>query len=82
MELFMKTFLWFVVDSTFLLQTMAIFLSPAVVKVNVIRSISAMVVNKENLTSLILVLQSEITSQAMKAVELWPFKVEIFQVKL
>lgn len=82
MELFMKTYLWFVVDSTFLLQTMAIFLSPAVVKVNVIRSISAMVVNKENLTSLILVLQSEITSQAMKAVELWPFKVEIFQVKL
>lgn len=82
MELFMKTYLWFVIDSTFLLQTMAIFLSPAVVKVNVIRSISAMVVNKENLTSLILVLQSEITSQAMKAVELWPFKVEIFQVKL
>lgn len=61
-------------------RIMAIFCGPTVVKVKVIRSIGSMIVNKESLSSLILVLQSEITNQALKAVELWPFKVEIFQI--
>lgn len=59
---------------------MAVFCGPSVVKVNVIRSIGSQIANKESLSSLILVLQSDITNQAMKAVDIWPFKVEIFQV--
>lgn len=61
-------------------QVMAVFCGPTMVKVNVIRSIGTQIANKESLTSLILVLQSNITNQAMKAVDIWPFRVEIFQV--
>ncbi|KAK4743345.1 hypothetical protein SAY87_001346 [Trapa incisa] len=61
-------------------RILAIFCGPAVVKVSVIRSIGSQIANKESLTSLILVLQSSISNQAMKAVDIWPFKVEIFQI--
>lgn len=36
--------------------------------------------NGESLAGLILIIQNQITSQAMKTVELFSFKVEIFQV--
>ena len=50
------------------------------VKVNVIRSIATQIINKETLSRLILVVQNRVTNQAMKAVDLFSFKVEIFQV--
>ena len=49
-------------------------------KVNVVRGIAAQILNKDSLSGLILVLQSQMTSAAQKAVELFRFKVEIFQV--
>lgn len=50
------------------------------VKVTSVRGIAGQIVNRNTLTGLILVLQSQMTNQAQKAVELLPFKVEIFQV--
>lgn len=50
------------------------------VKVNAMRAIAAHVLNRESITGLILVLQSHITNQALKAVELFAFKVELFEV--
>jgi len=46
------------------------------------RGISAQIVNRESLNGMILILQNKITSQAQKSVDLFPFKVEIFQVSL
>ncbi|KAK6124863.1 hypothetical protein DH2020_041397 [Rehmannia glutinosa] len=62
------------------IKVMVLFCSQNIVKVNVIRAISAMIVNKDSLSRLILVLQNKITNQASKTVELFPFKVEIFQI--
>lgn len=50
------------------------------VKVNIIRNIAAQIMNKETLSKLIIVVQNKITNQAMKATELFSFKVEIFEV--
>lgn len=50
------------------------------VKVNAMRSIAADVLSRESITGLILVLENHITNQALKAVELFSFKVELFQV--
>ncbi|EOA26167.1 hypothetical protein CARUB_v10019605mg, partial [Capsella rubella] len=50
------------------------------VKVNAIRSIAADVLSQETITGLIIILQSHVTNQALKAIELFPFKVEIFQI--
>ncbi|XP_076893684.1 DNA-directed RNA polymerases IV and V subunit 5B-like [Bidens hawaiensis] len=61
-------------------KVLAVFCGPGIVKVNVIRWITTQIMNKENLSRLIIVVQNHITSQAMKAVELFPFKVEIFQI--
>lgn len=59
---------------------LVIFCGPGIVKVNVIRSLATQIVNKDSLTGLILILQNQITNQALKAVDLFSFKVEIFQV--
>uniref|UniRef100_A0A7N0UP25 Uncharacterized protein n=1 Tax=Kalanchoe fedtschenkoi TaxID=63787 RepID=A0A7N0UP25_KALFE len=59
---------------------LVVFCGPAVVKVNVIRLIAAEITSKDNLTRLIIVLQSPITSQAQKALDLFSFKVELFQI--
>lgn len=59
-----------------------IFSGPGIVKVNVIRNIAGQIVNRDTLSGLILIVQSQITSQALKAVNLLSFKVEIFQVRL
>ena len=61
-------------------QILVIFCGPDVVKVNAIRSVATQIVNKDSLSRLILVLQNHITSQALKAVDLFSFKVEMFQV--
>ncbi|XP_031102379.1 DNA-directed RNA polymerase V subunit 5A [Ipomoea triloba] len=62
-------------------KILAIFCGPSVIKVNIIRGILTQIVNKETLNRLILIVQSQLTNQAMKAVELFSCKVEIFQVK-
>lgn len=49
-------------------------------KVNAIRSIATQIVNKDSLSRLVLVLQNHITSQALRAVDLFSFQVEMFQV--
>lgn len=62
------------------MQILVIFCGPSVVKVHVIRSIAYQIVNKDTLGGLILIVQNHITAQALKAVDLFPFKAEIFQV--
>lgn len=57
-----------------------IFCGPGIVKVNVIRIIGTMIGNKDSLSRLILVVQNRVTNQAMKAMDLFSFKVEVFQV--
>ena len=60
---------------------MVVFYGPGTVQVSGIRLIAGLITNKESLTGLILILQNHITNQALKALELFSFKVEIFQVK-
>ncbi|XP_021908470.1 DNA-directed RNA polymerase V subunit 5A [Carica papaya] len=61
-------------------RILVIFCGTGVVKVNTIRSIASQIVNKGSLTGLILIVQNHITSQALKAIDLFSFKVEIFQI--
>ncbi|PON83211.1 DNA-directed RNA polymerase RPB5 subunit, eukaryote/virus [Trema orientale] len=61
-------------------RILVIFCGPGVVKVNSVRSIAAQIVNKDTLTGLILILESQMTNQAQKSLDLLPFKVEIFQI--
>ncbi|KAG8372072.1 hypothetical protein BUALT_Bualt12G0028500 [Buddleja alternifolia] len=62
------------------IKVLVIFCGPSIVKVNVIRAIATQIVNKDSLSRLILVVQNKITNQALKAVDLFSFKVEIFQI--
>ncbi|XP_010508730.1 PREDICTED: DNA-directed RNA polymerases IV and V subunit 5B isoform X2 [Camelina sativa] len=52
-----------------------LFCGTGTVKVNEMRVIAADVLNRESITGLILVLQGHITNQALKAVELFTFKI-------
>uniref|UniRef100_A0A7C8ZWL0 DNA-directed RNA polymerase n=2 Tax=Opuntia streptacantha TaxID=393608 RepID=A0A7C8ZWL0_OPUST len=61
-------------------KILVVFCGPQLVKVSVMRGISAQIVNRESLNGMILILQNKITSQAQKSVDLFPFKVEIFQI--
>ncbi|KAK7336477.1 hypothetical protein VNO77_17019 [Canavalia gladiata] len=61
-------------------RVLVIFCGPGVVKVTTVRNIAGQIVNKDTLTGLILIVQNQITSQALKAVNLFSFKVEIFQI--
>ncbi|KAL5059227.1 hypothetical protein RYX36_030831 [Vicia faba] len=61
-------------------RILVIFSGPGIVKVNVIRNIAGQIVNRDTLSGLILIVQNQITSQALKAVDLLSFKVEIFQI--
>ncbi|KAF5821274.1 putative DNA-directed RNA polymerase [Helianthus annuus] len=61
-------------------KVLAVFCGTGVVKVNSIRWIATQIMNKESLSRLIIVVQNHITNQAQKAVDLFPFKVEIFQI--
>ncbi|XP_028064958.1 DNA-directed RNA polymerase V subunit 5A-like [Camellia sinensis] len=58
---------------------LSFFCESTAVKVNTIRSIAAQIMNRETVTRLILVVQNQMTNQAQKAVDLFSFKVEIFQ---
>lgn len=70
----------FMLTNSKILQMLVVFCGPGMVKVNVIRGITSQIINKDSLSGLILILQSHITSQAMKAADLFKFKVEMFQV--
>ncbi|KAK6941731.1 RNA polymerase, subunit H/Rpb5 C-terminal [Dillenia turbinata] len=59
---------------------MVVFCGPDPVKVSVIRGIATQVVNQDGLSRMIRIVESPITSQALKAVELFRFKVEFFQI--
>ncbi|KAG8648985.1 DNA-directed RNA polymerases IV and V subunit 5B isoform X2 [Manihot esculenta] len=61
-------------------KILVIFCGPGVVKVSSIRHVAAQIVNRESLAGLILILQNQITNQALKSVDLFSFKVEIFQI--
>ncbi|XP_050245441.1 DNA-directed RNA polymerase V subunit 5A-like [Quercus robur] len=61
-------------------RILVIFCGPSMVKVNSIRLITSQIANKETLSGLILIVQNHITNQALKAVDILPFKVEIFQI--
>ncbi|EEF33224.1 DNA-directed RNA polymerase V subunit 5A [Ricinus communis] len=61
-------------------RMLVLFGGPGIIKVSTIRAIAGQIVNKDSLTGLILVLQNQITNQAMKAVDLFKFKVEMFQI--
>ncbi|KAF7819115.1 DNA-directed RNA polymerase V subunit 5A-like [Senna tora] len=61
-------------------RILVVFCWPGIVKVNVIRSLAALIVNKDTLTGMILIVQSHVTSQALKAIDLFTFKVEVFQI--
>ncbi|KAL1555375.1 DNA-directed RNA polymerase V subunit 5A [Salvia divinorum] len=61
------------------IKVLVLFCDPGIIKVNVVRGITTRIV-QEGLDRLILVVQGKMTSQASKAVELFPFKVEIFQI--
>ncbi|AES81251.1 putative DNA-directed RNA polymerase [Medicago truncatula] len=61
-------------------RILVVFSGPGIVKVNGVRDIAGQIVNRESLTGLILIVQNQITSQALKAVNLLSFKVEIFQI--
>lgn len=61
-------------------RVLVIFCGTGVVKVTDIRTIAGQIVNRDTLSGLILIVQNHITSQALKAVNLFSFKVEIFQI--
>ncbi|KAI4319627.1 hypothetical protein MLD38_033206 [Melastoma candidum] len=61
-------------------RILAIFCGSKTVKVNEIRSLSSQITNQSDLSSLIVVLQGSITNQAQRALDLFPFRIETFQI--
>ncbi|KAM0978506.1 hypothetical protein FF1_014472 [Malus domestica] len=61
-------------------RMLVIYCGPGIVKVNVIRGLHSQIANKDTLTGLILITQNQVTNQALKTLELYPFKTEIFQI--
>ncbi|KAJ7976647.1 putative DNA-directed RNA polymerase II [Quillaja saponaria] len=61
-------------------RVLVVFCGPSIVKVNVIRGVATQIVNREGLTGIILIVQNQVTNQALKAVKLFQFKVENFQI--
>ncbi|CAI9099696.1 OLC1v1036556C1 [Oldenlandia corymbosa var. corymbosa] len=61
-------------------KIMVIFSGPGAVKVNTVREIGSDIMNKGALSRLMLIVQKQPTSQATKALELFPFKVEVFRI--
>jgi len=74
------TFVFVVKSVPCWLQILVIFCGPGSVKVTAIRNIAGQIVNRDTLSGLILIVENHVTSQALKAVALFSFKVEIFQV--
>ncbi|KAM0993542.1 hypothetical protein EV1_009241 [Malus domestica] len=61
-------------------RMLVIYCGPGIVKVNVIRGLHSQIANKDTLTGLMLITQNQVTNQALKTLELYPFKTEIFQI--
>ncbi|XP_057437978.1 DNA-directed RNA polymerase V subunit 5A [Lotus japonicus] len=61
-------------------RVLVIFCGPGVVKVTSIRNIAGQIVNKDTLSGVLLIVENNITGQALKAINLFSFKVEIFQI--
>ncbi|KAI4348623.1 hypothetical protein L6164_009327 [Bauhinia variegata] len=61
-------------------RILVVFSGPGIIKVNVIRSTLTQITNRDTLTGLIFVLQNRVTSQALKAINLFPVKIELFQI--
>ncbi|KAK4485510.1 hypothetical protein RD792_008152 [Penstemon davidsonii] len=61
------------------IKVVALFCSPGIVKVSVIRPLASMIVI-DSLSRLILIVQNKVTTEALKSLDLFPFKVEIFQI--
>ncbi|KAK4485502.1 hypothetical protein RD792_008144 [Penstemon davidsonii] len=61
------------------IKVIALFCSPEIVKVSVIRPLASMIVI-DSLSRLILIVQNKVTTEALKSLDLFPFKVEIFQI--
>lgn len=61
-------------------RILVVFCGPGIVKVGTIRLIVSGIVNRDSLNGLILVVQNQLTKQALKALEVFSFKVEIFQI--
>ncbi|XP_054815865.1 DNA-directed RNA polymerase V subunit 5A [Prosopis cineraria] len=61
-------------------RILVIFCWPGVVKVNAIRSLVGQLFNTDTLSGMILIVQEQITNQALKALEVLKFKVEVFQI--
>ncbi|KAM0990574.1 hypothetical protein ACFX2C_009074 [Malus domestica] len=59
-------------------RMLVIYCGPGIVKVNVIRGLHSQI--KDTLAGLILITQNQVTNQAPKTLELYPFKTEIFRV--
>ncbi|KAM2982993.1 hypothetical protein FF2_008976 [Malus domestica] len=59
-------------------RMLVIYCGPGIVKVNVIRGLHSQI--KDTLAGLILITQNQVTNQALKTLELYPFKTEIFRV--
>ncbi|KAM2982992.1 hypothetical protein FF2_008976 [Malus domestica] len=58
-------------------RMLVIYCGPGIVKVNVIRGLHSQI--KDTLAGLILITQNQVTNQALKTLELYPFKTEIFR---
>ncbi|KAM0990575.1 hypothetical protein ACFX2C_009074 [Malus domestica] len=58
-------------------RMLVIYCGPGIVKVNVIRGLHSQI--KDTLAGLILITQNQVTNQAPKTLELYPFKTEIFR---
>nr|XP_017186414.2 DNA-directed RNA polymerase V subunit 5A-like isoform X2 [Malus domestica] len=59
-------------------RMLVIYCGPGIVKVNVIRGLHSQI--KDTLAGLILITQNQVTNQALKTLELYLFKTEIFRV--
>ncbi|XP_050227854.1 DNA-directed RNA polymerase V subunit 5A [Mercurialis annua] len=61
-------------------RMLIMFSGPGVIKVGTVRLIAGQIANKDTLTGLVLILENQITNQALKAMDLFKFKVEMFQI--
>ena len=61
-------------------QVLVTFMGTDDIKVDTIRNLYGKIMNQQSLSGLIVVIQSKMTAFAVKELQKWPFKVEIFKV--
>ncbi|KAJ4827390.1 hypothetical protein Tsubulata_023258 [Turnera subulata] len=61
-------------------RIMLVFCGPGIVKIATVRHIVSQIVNRDGLSGLVLVIHSNLTKQAEKALEVFSFKVETFWI--